>query len=158
MNFSNFRLSRSLAAFDVTHNFVVSYIWEIPFARMLSRAPKRLTQGWTLNGITRFAGGLPVALRESDDQSLTGSSNTDVPDLIGRVVTLNPRKANPNCRSADQKGCFFLGNAFAPSPLGQFGNSSRQFFPTNHLQIPRGAGFMLRSRLLKSKDNDSIRP
>jgi hypothetical protein len=128
VNFSNFRLSRSLAAFDVTHNFVVSYIWEIPFARMLSRAPKRLTQGWTLNGITRFAGGLPVALRESDDQSLTGSSNTDVPDLIGRVVTLNPRKANPNCRSADQKGCFFLGNAFAPSPLGQFGNSSRQFF------------------------------
>jgi hypothetical protein len=33
-----------------------------------------------------------------------------------------------------------------------------QIFLTEHLQLPRGAGFMLRSRLLKSKDNDSIRP
>ena len=33
-----------------------------------------------------------------------------------------------------------------------------QVFPGDHLQIQRGAAFMLRSRLLKSKDNDSIRP
>jgi len=33
-----------------------------------------------------------------------------------------------------------------------------QVFPTDHLQISRGAGFVLFSRLLKSKDNDSIRP
>jgi hypothetical protein len=37
-------------------------------------------------------------------------------------------------------------------------NQGPQVFPTDHLQIPRGAGFILRSRLLKSKDNDSIRP
>jgi hypothetical protein len=128
VNFSNFGLSRSLAAFDVTHNFVVSYVWAIPFNRMFVRAPKALTQGWTLNGITRFTGGLPVALRESDDQSLTGSDNTDVPDLVGKVSLVNPRKANPNCPTSDQKGCFFLPGAFAIGPLGQFGDSSRQFF------------------------------
>jgi hypothetical protein len=33
-----------------------------------------------------------------------------------------------------------------------------QVFRTDHLQLPRGASFILRSRLLKSKDNDSIRP
>ena len=31
VNFSNYRLSRSLSAFDVTHNFVASYIWALPF-------------------------------------------------------------------------------------------------------------------------------
>jgi hypothetical protein len=37
-------------------------------------------------------------------------------------------------------------------------HSGPQIFRTDHLRLPRGAGFMLRSRLLKSKDNDSIRP
>src|SRR5438309_2139433 len=101
VNFSNPRLSRSLSAFDLRHNFVVSYIWAVPFDRAFKGAPKRLTRGWTLNGITRFAGGLPVGLSESDDQSLTGSGNTDVPDLVGKVVTLNPRKPNPDCHPND---------------------------------------------------------
>jgi len=132
VNFSNPRLSRSLSQFDLRNNFVVSYIWAVPFDRAFKGAPKRLTQGWTLNGITRFAGGLPVGLSESDDQSLTGSSNTDVPNVVGKVVILNPRTSNPNCRPNDPNnihtGCFFLGNAFAAGPLGQFGNANRQFF------------------------------
>jgi hypothetical protein len=37
-------------------------------------------------------------------------------------------------------------------------NQGPQVFPTDHLQIPAGARFMMRSRLLKFKDNDSIRP
>jgi carboxypeptidase family protein len=126
VNFADFHRTRSLSSYDVTHNFVVSYIWAIPFDRFFGGAPKRLTRGWTVNGITRLAGGLPVPLSETDDQSLTGSSNTDVPELVGKVVKLNPRKANPNCPS--NTGCFFLPSAFAPGPFGQFGNSSRQFF------------------------------
>ena len=128
VNFANHRLSRSLSAYDITHNFVASYIWAVPFDRAFKRAPKRLTQGWTLNGITRFAGGLPVALSEGDDQSLTGSANTDVPDVVGKVVTVDPRKANPNCPTPTNTGCFFLPGAFGSGPLGQFGNANRQFF------------------------------
>jgi hypothetical protein len=33
VNFSNYRLSRSLSSFDLRHNFVVSYDWAIPFDR-----------------------------------------------------------------------------------------------------------------------------
>src|ERR1700730_554620 len=33
VNFANPRLSRSLSAYDITHNFVVSYIWAVPFDR-----------------------------------------------------------------------------------------------------------------------------
>jgi hypothetical protein len=128
VNFSNHRLSRSLSQFDLRHNFVVSYIWAVPFDRAFRSLPKRLTQGWALNGITRFSAGLPVSLSESDDQSLTGSGNTDVPNLVGKVVTVNPRKPNPNCPTADNTGCFFLPSAFGSGPLGGFGNANRQFF------------------------------
>jgi hypothetical protein len=128
VNFADFRRTRSLSAYDVTHNFVVSYIWTLPFDRLFSGAPKRLTQGWTFNGITRFAGGLPVGLRESDDESLTGSPNTDVPDLIGKVVTQNPRKGTTDCPIIQHSGCFFNSSAFTHGPFGGFGNSSRQFF------------------------------
>ncbi len=123
VNFSNFRLSRSLSAYDLTHNFVISYIWAIPFDRAFGNAPKRLTQGWSLNGITRYATGLPVAISQGGDYSLTGSGNTDVPNLVGKVVTQNPRKDGPNGPNT-----YFFPDAFATGPLGQFGNANRQFF------------------------------
>jgi hypothetical protein len=123
VNFSNPRLSRSLSAFDLTHNFVVSYIWAVPFDRAFGTLPKRLTQGWSMNGVTRLSGGLPVGLSQSGDYSLVGGGNTDVPDLVGKVVTQNPRKAGPNGANT-----YFLPDAFATGPTGQFGNANRQFF------------------------------
>ena len=128
VNFADFRRTRSLSAYDITHNFVVSYIWALPFDRLLGRMPKRLTQGWTFNGITRFTGGLPVPLSEGDDQSLTGSPNTDVPELIGKVTTRNPRIGTADCPITNHAACFFNPGAFTIGPLGQFGNSPRQFF------------------------------
>ncbi len=123
VNFSNPRLSRSLSAFDVTHNFVFSYVWAIPFDRAFGSLPKRLTQGWNFNGIVHFVGGLPVALSQGGDYSLTGSPNTDLPDVVGKVVIQDPRKPGPNGSNT-----FFLPDAFATPALGSFGNSSRQFF------------------------------
>ena len=64
----NPRLSRGLSAFDSTHNFVVSYNYALPVD--LLGGPKKLTNGWSVSGITRFATGLPVTIVETDDQSL----------------------------------------------------------------------------------------
>jgi len=132
VNFLNPRLSRSLSAYDITHNFVVSYIWAVPFDRTFDKLPKRLTQGWSLNGVTRYSGGLPVGLSQGGDYSLVGGGNTDVPNLVGNVVTLNPRKPNASCHAgdptSDHTGCFFLSDAFASGPNGGFGNANRQFF------------------------------
>ena len=132
VNSTDYRISRSLSQYDITHNFVVSYIWAMPFDRAFRGAPKRLTQGWSLNGITRFAGGLPISLSQKGDISLVGEGSTDVPNLVGKVVLANPRdsSANPNCPSQDTTGChfFFSPTAFASGPLGGFGNANRQFF------------------------------
>ena len=59
MNFEDYRRTRSLSSFDVTHNFVFSYSWMLPFDKVFANAPKRLTQGWNLSGVTRFTGGFP---------------------------------------------------------------------------------------------------
>jgi hypothetical protein len=67
-----------------------------------------------------------VAIRQSGDWSLTGSGNTDVPDLIGKVVIQDPRKPDP--ADPTRTNAFFLPGAFASGPLGQFGNANRQFF------------------------------
>src|SRR2546427_3799806 len=54
VNFANHQLTRSLSSFDVTHNFVFSYSWAIPFNRAFPSATKRMTLGWNLAGITRI--------------------------------------------------------------------------------------------------------
>src|SRR5262249_33450215 len=122
MNYTNYALSRSLAEFDMTHNFVVSYAYELPFRRIGS-LPARLTQGWTLNGITRFTTGFPVFLSQSNDQSLRGSSGSDVPNIVGPVVTQDPRLSGPTGKANE----YFNPSAFASGPLGAFGNANRAF-------------------------------
>jgi len=130
VNFFNPKLSRGLSSTDVTHNFVASYVWAIPVDRLFPGGPKRLTQGWQMQGITRFATGFPIQMNESnDDISLTGSSPTDMPNRVGPVQIVNPRKANPNCPSDNSTGCYFLPSAFAPNTtLGTFGTANRRFF------------------------------
>jgi hypothetical protein len=150
VNFQNPRLSRGLSDTDVHHNFVASYIWAIPFDKAFGGLPKRLTQGWQLQGITRFATGFPIQMQQSgEDVSLAGSSSTDMPDVIGKVKILNPRDFNPNCPASDgtlgATGCYFLPptpasagnmNPCAPSvgafvqncALGTFGTANRRFF------------------------------
>ncbi len=93
INFSNAKLSRGLSSSDVHQNFVVSYVWEMPFNRIFHRFP-RLTKGWQLQGITRFATGFPIQMGQGNpvpvgplcpsgncvgDASLTGSPSTDMP-------------------------------------------------------------------------------
>jgi hypothetical protein len=123
-------LSRGLSSSDITHNFVASYVWALPFDRALANWPKRLTQGWQIQGITRFSTGFPIQMNQGDgDASLVGSSSTDMPNLVGKVVTVNPRDPNPGCPSPDNTGCYFLPSAFAVNTtLGTFGTSNRRFF------------------------------
>ncbi len=123
VNFTNYRLSRSLSSYDVRHNFVVSYAWAIPFDKLAGGRARRLTQGWQLAGIVRLATGFPIGLHQGQDLSLVGSSNTDVPNLIGPVQTQDPHNPGPNGANT-----YFLPDAFTSGPYGQFGNANRRFF------------------------------
>jgi hypothetical protein len=130
VNFENPKLSRGLSSSDIRNNFVASYIWAIPFQRAFAKAPKRLTQGWQMQGITRFSTGFPIQMNQAQgDASLAGSSATDMPNVVGNVTIVDPRKSNPACPTTDGTGCYFLPTAFAVNSVpGTFGTANRRFF------------------------------
>lgn len=117
-------LSKALSAFDLTHNFVVSYSYELPFDKAF--VANRLTRGSIVTGITRFATGLPVTMIEVDDLSLIGTTSPgptgdqDEPNYTSGKLLLNtnPRKG----------GTYFNTSLFHVETLGQFGDAARRFF------------------------------
>jgi hypothetical protein len=116
------RLSIGLCNFDLTHNFVFSYNWLLPFKLANADWVGRVVNGWSLSGITNFATGLPVSLTENDDNALIGANAVpvDVPNFAGGHVLAdtNPRDGNP----------YFNTSLFSNEQLGQFGDSRRRFF------------------------------
>jgi hypothetical protein len=120
------QLSRGLSAFDLRHNFVLSYNYALPVENLL-RGRNRFTQGWSLSGVTRFSTGLPVTLYNNNDTSLIGSipnginnNGLDTPDRApGNLeINNNPR----NGRVAFNTALFSL------PALGQMGTAARRFF------------------------------
>jgi hypothetical protein len=119
----NQRLGRAISSFDEPHNFVVSYHYDLPFNKLHGG---RLTSGWVLSGITRFATGLPVGLYEGDDNSLLGTFSpgvgpeVDRPNYAGGTLTFN---RNPRSGLA-----YFDTSKFSKEALGQFGTAGRRMF------------------------------
>ena len=119
-------LSYAISAFDVKHNVVVSYEYQLPFDQLFH--PNRLTAGWSISGITHFASGFPVTMINNGDNSLIGTnpnginnSSIDEPDYNGGPLQLshNPRKNGNN---------YFSTAVFSMNALGTPGNAKRRFF------------------------------
>lgn len=118
----NERLSRTISSFDVPHNFVLSYMWDLPFARLTSSSlGKTLLGGWSVSGITRFATGIPVTMREGDDGSLCGCGGLDYPNYNNQPI----QKFDPRASATHQ---YFSTSPFSLETGGIAGNSARRFF------------------------------
>jgi hypothetical protein len=122
----NFSATRALSAFDLKHNFVASYQYQLPLEKLTSRA-KSLTQGWSISGITRITSGFQVTLHVDGDNSLMGSipngvnnHSLDLPDYNGLPLNLNPNPGNGQP--------YFNTAAFSVNALGTPGNASRRSF------------------------------
>jgi len=120
----NYRATRALSAWDLTHNLVATYEYQLPFDRLTRRA-KFLTQGWALSGITRISSGFPVTVSSDGDNSLMGSvpngvnnHSLDLPDYTPGALTLNgnPRNGLP----------YFNTSLFSANALGTPGSASRR--------------------------------
>jgi hypothetical protein len=125
-------ISRAISAFDVRHNFVLSYNVNLPVV-MLTRRSNRWSKDWSLSGITRFSSGMPVTLFNNDDTSLIGSmpnginnNGVDTPDYTPGDLKLNhnPRNRNP----AFNKSLITIPHSSIPSDLGHLGTARRRFF------------------------------
>ncbi|PYQ41855.1 MAG: hypothetical protein DMG99_10205 [Acidobacteria bacterium] len=139
INFTNPRLSRGLSSTDVHHNFVVSYIWALPFDKAFRGLPRRLTQGWQLQGITRLSTGFPIQMNQGNpvsgplcaqsdpttgdplcvgDASMVGSPSTDMPNLVGPVHKYNPR-STPGTYTYFSQSAFTATACALTYPVGQ---------------------------------------
>lgn len=117
----NPRLSRSLSAFDLRQNFVISYGASLPSLRGHSALLRDTVGAWELTGISRFTTGLPVTLQQRLDQTLLGTGGIDLPNWDGQKITnMDPR--------ASAKRYGFDPTHFSTQPLGTNGNASRRFF------------------------------
>jgi Carboxypeptidase regulatory-like domain/TonB dependent receptor len=126
---------RALSDFDVSHRWVLSYVYDLPFGAGKRLAPSNkiagfLVSGWQMTGILTMQTGRPFTVVTGADQSATGQ-NADRPNLIGDWRVSNPgaiRWFNPctrlangslrNCQSGDTP-------AWEQNAAGTFGNAGR---------------------------------
>jgi hypothetical protein len=123
--YNNSRM-RSLSNWDLKHNFVATYTYQLPF-ELISKRGRLLTQGWAISGITRVSTGFPVTISADGDNSLQGSvpngvnnHSLDLPDRLLGPLNLNgdPRNGLP----------YFDTSRFTLNALGTPGSASRRSF------------------------------
>jgi hypothetical protein len=123
MNPFNHRRSYGLSLFNMTHNFVASFTYDLPFEKLFSSGggvARRVVGGWEFSGITRLTTGQPVQISESDDHSLCACQEGGEPNYDGSPIhRFNPR-SNGNL--------YFSSSSFSTEPIGQFGTSRHSFF------------------------------
>ncbi len=120
-------LSRGLSSFDMRHNLVGTFRYEIPNPEGTNRALHALASGWAVAGVARFTSGLPVTLLNNNDTSLLGTipnginnNGVDTPDWSGSALHIH----------TDPRGGGFVFDPaqFSLPALGTIGNARRRFF------------------------------
>jgi len=119
-------LSEAPSAYDMRHNFVVSYNFQLPFEQLLGKS-NQLTSGWSLSGTTRLTSGFPVTLYNPTDVSLLGTFGNGVNNNL-----LDTPNYTPGCDLAvnhdPAKGSAFNTACFSMPALGELGNAPRRMF------------------------------
>jgi hypothetical protein len=119
-------LSRALSAFDLRHNFVGSFQYQLPEPKSEGLL-HAIGSGWAISGIARFTSGLPVTLLNNNDTSLLGTipngindNGVDTPAWSGNSLSIhtNPRSGQP----------VFDASQLTLPALGTMGNARRRFF------------------------------
>jgi hypothetical protein len=126
LNPFNFRLTRALSAWDLTHNLVATYQYQLPLGHFSGRT-KFWTDGWAISGITRLSSGFPVTISSDGDRSFMGSlpngvnnHSIDLPDFTPGALNLNGDPRNGLS--------YFNTSLFSPNALGTPGTASRRSF------------------------------
>lgn len=121
MNQYNWRLDYASSSFDVTHRFVASFVYALPFGKGKAlfgnsgKLTNLLIGGWQANGILTLQTGLPYSVTASDI------------DFLNQNYGQRADWASNPSSSAFQKSVneYFNTQAFVQPGVGLFGNTGR---------------------------------
>jgi hypothetical protein len=115
----NLRLVRGLSDFDIRHNLVVSYLWQIPTRQSLSGPLGVIAKGWQLGGILQSSSGLPfTATIGGDSLGLRSADTFGFPNRVSSSDCANP--VNPGNPTH-----YIKTECLTAPPLGTLGNGGR---------------------------------
>lgn len=110
----DFSAERASGVYDQRHSLIVSYVWELPFAKSLKGPSGALLGGWAFEGIITLQSGNPFDIRQSSD-SQNNDGIWERPNLVGGQSLSVPNQ---------DPSLWFNTNAFTPSVF-VYGNSPR---------------------------------
>ncbi len=111
------RVNRGLSDFDVRHNFVLNFVWDIPSPGAWSGMARWLASGWQLGGIYQASTGTPFSVGISGDVAGTKMGG----DSAQRPILL----LDPGCDDLTNPGNisgYIKTQCFAFPPAGVIGN------------------------------------
>ena len=126
MDHFNRGLEKSIGQFDVTHNFKIGTVYDLPFGkgkRFLgsNRAASLIVGNWRVSGIAYYSSGLPLGLGTSNSLPLfSGSLRPIISTYDGWQGSTRNGKFDPFVDSFTQPKTFF-----PVQPANTFGNQTR---------------------------------
>lgn len=119
--------NKGLADFDVRHNWVLNFTWELPFARGASGAAAAVLRGWHLSGIWTMRGGNPLTVFVQTNRSRSQWNPSRGPG-IGQDRPSHAPGFGPDSAVLGRPEQWFDPAAFVLQPAGTFGNTGRGDF------------------------------
>jgi hypothetical protein len=153
MDQANHKLDKSISGFDITHNFKLAGLYELPFGKSHKYLTKGLASailgGWRLGGILYYASGLPVGLTTSTALPIFAGSNRPTVGTYDGWGCSGIDNFDPSTTTFFQPASFF-----GTQPSNVFGNATRynpkcrQFANlTENLSVDRAFNFGERVKL-----------
>lgn len=116
---------RGFSDFDIRHNFVANFLWELPFGKGrkfgagYSGVTEKLIGGWGVGGILYLQSGIPFNATLGFDRAGNGSTNVQ-----SQRPSLNPGRDADSIVTGNPNG-YVDPTAFVLQPAGFFGDLGR---------------------------------
>ena len=132
--FADPNYNRGLADYHATHNLVVNFTWDMPFARDSSGLVRALFADWQLAGIGRYRSGPPLTVFVQANRSRSRWSPSLGPGLGPDRPSLAPGRTTEDAVLGNPEQ-WFDPTAFVLQPAGTMGDTGRGAFYGPDLRV-----------------------